>query len=218
MVKQTITPEERAKHIIHLAKNQEFKEIERLYPTLYTMNAAKYKSLYFRQKEPPKTIDHSPNLWIWGDSGQGKSAYVGWKFPNAYIKDMGSEFWCGFDENYHKEIYLPDMDHADLELMRIGTLKRMCDPGGFTGSAKFGALYTIRGRVIVTSQFLPWQLFPPGTQGTWQQKKALIRRFKIIHINDLLKEEGYKLRSKEILENLKRIDNADYSLCFEKLN
>jgi len=47
---------------------------------------------------------------------------------------------------------------------------------------------------------------------------ALERRFEIIHIDDLLKREGLKLRTKEEIKNLKKAKNADFSKVFINLN
>jgi len=47
---------------------------------------------------------------------------------------------------------------------------------------------------------------------------ALERRFEIIHIDDLLKREGLRLRSKEEIKNLKKAKNADFSKVFINLN
>jgi hypothetical protein len=44
--------------------------------------------------------------------------------------------------------------------------------------------------------------------------EALTRRFEIIHINDLLKREGLRLRSKDEIKALKKNKNADFSKVF----
>ena len=50
-----------------------------------------------------------------------------------------------------------------------------------------------------------------------QEFEAIARRFEIININDLLINEGYELKTKEELKELKKKKNADFSLCFRKI-
>lgn len=75
-------------------KDQAFQE----YPALTLRYHAQITALVKNRNEPPKTIDHSPRLWIYGPPGTGKSAYVAWKYPKAFKKSLAKnevQYWNG---------------------------------------------------------------------------------------------------------------------------
>jgi hypothetical protein len=83
-----------------------------------------------------------------------------------------------------------------LKSLSVQLLKELCDPQGFNANKKYAGGEVINPHtVIVTSNFTIGQCFLPGTHGIEQQKSALHRRFRQVHINDFLTERGLVLCS-----------------------
>lgn len=75
-------------------KDQAFQD----YPALTLRYHAQITALVKNRLEPPKSIDHSPRLWIYGPPGTGKSAFVAWKYPKAFKKSLAKnevQYWNG---------------------------------------------------------------------------------------------------------------------------
>ena len=196
-------------------KDQAFQE----YPALTLRYHAQITAIVKTRNELPATIDHSPRLWIWGPPGTGKSAYVAWKFPKAFKKSLAKNevlYWNGIDLDFHDTVYLEDIGPEAFQSIGLEQLKQWSDPSqGYTISLKFGApIYGVRLPLIVTSNYHPDQLFLPDQRHRETEAQALLRRFDVVHINDLLIREKLKLQDKETLKSLKKAKNADFSKCF----
>ena len=207
------------KDMIKLAKAQEWEILEEQYPYEFITNGAKLKALYFIQ-HLPKDRQHNQHMWIYGPPGTGKSAIVEVLYPNNYKKRPDND-WLGYNptlQTGHQCVYLGDFDLQSMKTLKPENLKLMCDPQGFNANKKFGGGEIVApGRVVVTSNFKMGQCFIPGTIGIETQKAALRRRFRMVHIDELLKELGLKLKPKEELEQLKKEGNFDYSKCFTEI-
>lgn len=206
-------------NMIKLAKAQEWELLEEQYPYEFINQGAKLKSLYFIQ-HTPKDRSHNQHLWIYGPPGTGKSAIVEVLFPNHYKKRPDPD-WLGYNptlQSGHSVVYLGDFDIQSMATLKPENLKLMCDPQGFNANKKFGGGEIVApGRVVVTSNFRLGNCFKPGIVGIEQQKAALRRRFREVHIDTLLRELGLKLKPKEELEKLKAENNFDFSKCFVKV-
>ena len=69
----------------------------------------------------------------------------------------------------------------------------------------------------MTSNYTPGQLLPDDCKYPHTELTALVRRFEVINIRDLLVRENLKLRSKSELVALRKAKNADFSAVFEHL-
>jgi len=69
--------------------------------------------------------------------------------------------------------------------------------------------------LVVTSNYVPRDLMAPDQRHQTMELTALLRRFEVVHIDELLQRENIKLRSKDELKALKKARNADFSACFE---
>lgn len=198
-------------------KDQAFQD----YPALTLRYHAQITALVKNRNELPKSIDHTRRLWIHGLPGTGKSAYVAWKYPRAFKKSLAKNevmYWNGIDLDWHDYVYLEDVGPDAFKDIGMEQFKQWSDPShGYTVSLKYGApIYGITLPLIVTSNYTPSELAPIDMRYSRIELAALERRFEIINIQDLLKREGLRLKSKDELKELKKNKNADFSLVFEE--
>lgn len=196
-------------------KDQAFQD----YPALTLRYHAQITALVKNRNTPPSSIDHSKRLWIYGPPGTGKSAYVAWKYPKAFKKSLAKnevQYWNGIDLDFHNAVYLEDLGPDAFLYIGVEQFKQWGDPShGYTVSLKYGApIYGITLPLVVTSNFTPQQLFPIDQRYIMTELEAIMRRFEVIHIDTLLAREGLKLQTKEVLKQLKKDKNADFSKCF----
>ena len=121
----------------------------------------------------------------------------------------------------HRLIYIFGNRTLDaFEYIGFEQFKQWGDPShGYTVSLKYGApIYGITLPMVVTSNYTPQQLMRPDQRYPVTELEALERRFDIIHIKTLLEREGLGLQPKEVLKDLKKNRNADFSKCFINLD
>lgn len=177
----------------------------------------------------PKTLDEQKeHLWIVGETGCGKTSLAMNLWPDAYMWDL-----CNPNpEEYNNEsnVIMDDMDNKRLRLLTVGKLKNLCNPAGTRCKVNYGAVY-MKARIIVTSQYTLKECFKhKGKQKfvpnpDWQvpedpieedpDYQALERRFKEVHIEDLLREHGLRLMTKEQRSKLSPEERGTYQF-FEK--
>lgn len=134
----------------------------------------------------PQTLDYIDAEWHWGDTKTGKSRTNREKYPNAYIKDIKSKFWDGYDvyNPGHEVVIWEDVDPSDAGL--IGNIKRCCDHYPFRIEEKGVPGYMIRPKKnIFTSNHSIRDIGGMDADTT-----ALVRRFKVHHYNKPLSAEG----------------------------
>lgn len=193
------------------------------YPALTLRYHAQITSMVKTRLEPPVSIDHTPCLWIWGEPGTGKSAYVAWKYPRAFKKSLAKNevlYWNGIDLDFHTHVYIEDIGPEAFKNIGMEQLKQWADPShGYTISLKYGApIMGVTLGLIVTSNYRPVDLPEEDMRYKRTEMEALTRRFEIIHINDLLKRDRLTLKSKEEIKELKKAKNADFSKVFNHLS
>lgn len=118
-------------------------------------------------------------VWIYGESGAGKSRAVLDQFPELYPKPR-SQWWDGYQGEL--VVLLDDVDKFDVKLG--GKLKHWADAYPFIGETKGGSGKIRPKRVFVTSQY--------QIEDIWQDqetREALLRRFIVMKKN--LGEEIY---------------------------
>lgn len=177
------------------------KEMFARYGMAWTRNKANFMKILGSRPCPEAPLGRFPDgktLCIWGPPGTGKSLYVQWKFPKAYYRMPDNyAFWDGFNPRYHTHIYYEDMDRATFNQRGTppGQWKVwLDDQGKYNANIKFEMPWSnVRHPVIITSNFHPTDWFVPH-HGIEVDKEALLRRLRVVHINDLLKEEGVRLK------------------------
>lgn len=194
-----------------MAKAQKWDELETTFPSDWVRQGAKLKAQYWQQTKSIK-ICHERHLWIWGLPGTGKSNIVEVLFPDYYSKRPDDD-WTGFQG--HGNVYLGDLDPLSFQRAGIHNMKIWSDPQGFNGNRKYGGGEHIGGaRMIVTSNFTIEECMKHDWQGFVQLLAAMKRRFREVHIDQLLAEHDLQLRTPFELQVLQSQGNEDYALCF----
>lgn len=142
------------------------------------------------------------NFIIWGDSGTGKSSSVVLLYPNCYKKQKGSQYWDGYDKMNpdHDTVWIDEMSKETLATLTgkvdggFEFLKELADRYPVTVDEKYTKGFKIRPkRVIITMNEHPTSLLPD--RAIEVNKRALYRKFKILHISDWLNLNGLLLTS-----------------------
>lgn len=100
--------------------------------------------------------------WVYGLPGVGKSHFVRHKFltdesftsEDVFLKSQ-NKWWCGY--RGEPVVLLDDLDEGGSCLSHL--LKIWADQYGFKGEAKFGSVVCKFRHFVVTSNFLPRDLF-----------------------------------------------------------
>lgn len=126
----------------------------------------------------PKTC-----LWIYGKTGIGKSRYVRTNFSGQFYEKPQNKWWDGYTGQ--KVVLLDDFD---LKGECMGhNLKIWADCYSFIAEIKGGTIRPVITHFIITSQYLPGDIFCQGKDETkWdiELKQAIERRFKICTIDN----------------------------------
>lgn len=142
---------------IELALDGRFDEMT---PSHQVLHHRRYEELVERRKPKPKRLTwrrgQSPNLWIHGPTGTGKSYKARELYPDVYEK-MLNKWWEHYDEEPHVLLEDVGISHADW----IGDfIKRWADIYPFRNECKFGSKMLRPEVIIVTSNYHPEKLFP----------------------------------------------------------
>ncbi|AXQ66573.1 MAG: putative viral replication protein [Circoviridae sp.] len=121
-----------------------------------------------RCEEKPYALPELDNRWYYGPSGTGKSKSARDEFPDAYVK-LNNKWWDGYDGE--DTVIIDDLDKYDKALG--GDLKRWSDHYPFPAEYKGGVMVIRPKRVIVTSNYLPEEIWDDE-----QTTGPINRRFK----------------------------------------
>lgn len=203
---------------LFMAGDYDHAQMVRTYGKAWLQNYKDFVKMFGGRPCPDPPLGHFPdgkNLVIWGPPGTGKSLYVKWKYPNCFYRSaVNYKYWDGFRPEEHSHIYYEDMDRAMFNSRDIGPgqWKIWLDPEGiYDGEIKFQApLAKIRHPVIVTSNYHPSEWLLPG-YGSEKDKEAILRRLRVVHIDELLRAEGVRLKRG-------MPPKSDPAECFESYN
>ena len=159
---------------------------------------------YIRVKYGSKPVsrDILHNLWIWGNTGVGKSRTIRDILPPPliYSKPVGTEWFDNYDNQ--PILLLDDVDPGHYSNLRTN-LKIWADHYAFNAQVKGGTLFIRPLIVIITSQYSISEVFPASETSKREEKEtqlAISRRFesRIHHINS----DSARLNLEEQLRSL----------------
>jgi hypothetical protein len=129
------------------------------------------------------------NYIIWGASGTGKSSSISLLYPECYKKQKGTQYWDAYDkmDPNHAVVWIDEFSKETLQTLcgkpdgGFEFLKELGDRYPVTVDEKYTKGYKIRPKmIIITMNEHPDTLLP--NRAVEVNKKALYRKFKIIHI------------------------------------
>lgn len=108
-------------------------------------------------------------IWVYGDSGSGKTRTVMGKWPDSYVKPR-NQWWDGYQ--LEPTVVCDDVDKFDVKLG--GRFKHWADYLPFIAEVKGGSIKIRPEIFIVTSQYRIEEIWEDE-----QTRKALLRRFTV---------------------------------------
>lgn len=120
-------------------------------------------------------------FWIYGKTGIGKSRWVRTNFPGQFYEKPQNKWWDGYTGQ--KVVLLDDFDLKGECLGHY--LKIWGDCYSFTAEVKGGTIRPVIEYFIITSQYLPRDIFCQGTdEAKWDNelRLAIERRFTVVTI------------------------------------
>lgn len=122
--------------------------------------------------KPPILDGELEHEWHVGPPGIGKSRSVSVANPGAYLKSAGTKWWDGYTDQ--EVVIIEDFDAYNVAMSQ--NLKIWADRYPFIAEMKNGASYIRPKKIIVTSNYLPTEIWTTDRMCC----EAMERRF-IIH-------------------------------------
>ena len=173
-----IAPEEKGKaekerwaRVIQLSRDGDWDTLAEECPDVYATRLKACEYIHKKRKFDLGILDELKHVWIVGKTGCGKSRYAREQYPDAYIKDPNTRWWC----DYNREEFVIIDDFDKFQVKQGGDMKRWLDRYPFQAEVK-GGMELIRPKVIiVTSQYHPNEI--------WDDEKtvdAIMRRVTLL--------------------------------------
>lgn len=191
-----------------LIENNQDEEAFKKFPRNYLTYGEKIKAMLVQKRDFFATNGHM-HIWLFGAPGTGKSALLQVIYPKYYNKNLDNRFFDLFEPSHHTHMLLQDVDHTTIEKLGVQFLKTICDEAGFPVDKKYKSPQLARTNVLVSSNFHLCEVIPEDMKGRNENIQALLRRFWVINIKDLMPVLGLKLLSKYELAQLKKEGNQD---------
>ena len=139
---------------------------------LLTKHYQTYKKIKMDHMIAQPDAGRTTGIWIYGETGSGKSRYARENYPDYYLK-AANKWWDGYQEE--ENVIIEDLDPCHSVLGHH--LKLWTDRHDFIAETK-GASIRIRPKnVVITSQYSIDKVFPE-----LETQAALRRRCKVIHM------------------------------------
>lgn len=172
------------------------------------------------KNRPEPNEEFYTHYWIHGAPGTGKTPSVKLLCPGAYYKNLGTQSWEEYSDEV--QVVLEDMDPRALYYMGVQKLKTLCDPIGVRCDVKYGSAM-VKAQVIVTSNYSLYDCMTKTSKcGRFTNEVgendvnylALLKRFKVLTVNQWLYKNNIQLKGKAALkENIK--NKGGIKGCFE---
>lgn len=190
------------------------------YPRNYMMYGEKIKSMVNQKLKTFFGEFSNPHLYVYGFPGTGKTSVMKFLYPRLYKKDLSNRFFDLYNEDEHTHIMLEDLDSPTLDRLSVQWLKTICDEAGFPIDQKYKTPQLTRSTILVTSNQNITQLIDNCDENKCVEdtKRAIIRRFMQIRVDELLRLVGIKLIPEYERKQLKRENNQDFSKLFMSWN
>lgn len=190
--------------IVSLARLHDFETILRDYPDVYATRLPTLENLYRKRPIALADIDGDlPHEWYVGPTGSGKSRYARDQYPGAYIKDPQTVWWDDYD---HQDVVIID-DFDKYQKAQGGDMKRWLDRYIFPAQIKGGYLKIRPQKIIVTSQYLPSEI--------WDDDKTVDAINRRVTIRDFTSLDPYRVRTpprRLPLQELREVYGARHTL------
>ncbi len=171
---------DKSARFIELAEAGDFETIKEEMPARY---AQQYRTMHMMATDKmvkPKDLDEPCGLWIYGETGSGKT-HMARTENGTYYSKLCNKWWDGYQGE--DCVIIEDMDPNHSKLAHH--LKLWCDKWSFTAEVKGGTRSLRPKKVIITSQYSIQEVF---MQSGEEAIAAIQRRCKVIHTHkDLMK-------------------------------
>lgn len=182
------------------------------YPKAWLLHGQKFLSNFYASAS--ETL--RPNfyaIWIWGDTGIGKSHFAFNTFPGAYRKIPNIKWWTGY--RLERQVVV---DEINVDTVDISYWLTWCDKWKISVEVKGGHIPLLADEFIFTSNQSPEAVF----MGKCIDLSPLLRRLKVFHVKtreDLNEVSDYILlqqtvrdMNESIGESLPELSSDDLSL------
>lgn len=152
-----------------LARSGNFDDID---ADIYMRHYNTIKRIREDHMEKPKTLEGAlQHIWIYGNTGTGKSTRAREIAPDAYIKSV-TKWWDHYNDE--DDVIIDDFDEKHKDLVYF--LKIWADRFPFMAEIKGGSKMIRPKRIIVTSNYAPDSIWYHATD-----LEPILRRFQVIH-------------------------------------
>ena len=113
----------------------------------------------------------TPHLWVHGEPGAFKSVFAHTNWPEHYDKSPNDKWWCGYA---HQDVVL--LDDVGLDARHMATdYKRWLDRTPFVAQPKGSSMVIRPGRVVVTSNYTPEEIFNATDAAAVRRRLSVVR-------------------------------------------
>lgn len=160
--------EHKWRECIRLAERGKLHLLKKKYPSMFVCHLTKWTYLS-GLKYTNKTFLNRKCLWIFGESGIGKTRWVSEYFPHAYRKNPNDLNFQRYTTQ--KALVIEDLGPEHKKVWSHMVLQ-MCDLNSFVVNQKYGSVHLIHTTFVVTSNYRLEEVFPWEQTHTnpWQRR------------------------------------------------